>query len=48
MIKGIRNPKVEKENYDCSKYYQDQKLHKDIPIRKDSKGRLTTVPNLRY
>jgi hypothetical protein len=43
---GIRSPKVEKENYGCSKYYQN-KVHKDIPIRKDHNGRLTTVPNFR-
>jgi hypothetical protein len=47
MSMGIRNPKVQKENHDCSKYYQNHKLHKDNPIRKDNDGRLATIPNFR-
>jgi hypothetical protein len=45
MSMSIRNPKVEKESYDCSKYYQNHKPDKDNPIRKDINKMLATVPN---
>lgn len=31
---GIRNPKVEKENHDCSKYYQNQSFTRTIQLGK--------------